>query len=70
MNGLDSEYGEWLNVYTYDTDNPNDGAVAAQYGVRGLPTIVILNASGDVADRMAGLTSADSLRAAINRTIN
>ena len=70
MNGLDSEYGEWLNVYAYDTDNPNDGAVAAQYGVRGLPTIVILDANGGVAARMSGLNNADSLRSAINRTIN
>ncbi len=70
MNGLDTEYGGWLNVYAYDTDNPGDSAVAAQYGVRGLPTIIILDANGSVAARMSGLTYADSLRAAIDRTIN
>lgn len=65
MNGLQYEYGGQVTVYTYDIDNPGNAGTAQQYGVRAIPTIVILDQYGNVESRFVGYTNADRLRSAI-----
>ena len=69
MNGLRDEYGGWVDVYFYDTENPANYGVVSQYGVRGLPTTIILDSNGNIGGRLSGFASADQLRAAINRVV-
>jgi thioredoxin-like negative regulator of GroEL len=70
VNGLANEYGGWVDVYYYNTDDPANYEVISQYGVQGLPTTIILDGSGSLANRLAGFTSADQLRTAINQAIS
>ncbi len=70
MNGLaDEYYQQYLDTYYYDTDRSSSTEMAAQYRVSGLPTMIILDSSGQVARRLVGFTSEAQLRSAIETTL-
>ena len=48
----------------YDGDSPTGKAVAQQFGVRGYPSMVIVNGNGQKIDEFAGYRTASQL---INR---
>lgn len=66
MNGLDSEYDDAQLTFLRLDANSTDGAAAQRaYGVRGHPSIALLDADGDVVSRFVGAQSAETLRDAI-----
>ncbi len=70
MNGLaDEYYQQYLDTYYYDTDRSSSTEMANQYRVSGLPTMIILDSSGQVARRLVGFTSEAQLRSAIETTL-
>ena len=65
VNGLDEEFNGQLNVYRLNAAEPTVVSLQGQYGVRGHPSIALIDASGAVADRFLGPQSEADLRAAI-----
>jgi len=55
------------NHYTIPTWLDADGVVQNQYGVDGIPTLVILDAKGTVVARLVGLRDEDELLAALKK---
>ena len=55
----------YLNV-ELDVDEPNNKEWIEKYDIQGLPTIIIIDDTGEELDRMDGYTSMDSLRIFIN----
>jgi len=58
-------YQSYLDTFRYDADNPGNADMVRRYRVSGLPTTIILDSSGQVANRLVGLTNEGRLRAAI-----
>lgn len=62
VNGLEEEYGERLQVVRLNfNDRANDGVISA-LGVRGHPTIVLLDREGEVGRTWFGTATAEDLR--------
>jgi len=70
VNGLaDEYYQQYLDTYYYNTDHSSSADMVNTYRVSGLPTILVLDSSGQVARRMVGFTSEAQLRTAIETTL-
>ena len=52
---------EVLNIQKVDVDQ--DQALSAQYGVRNIPTIIKIDASGNASERLVGNQTAEAIRA-------
>lgn len=65
MHGLQSELGGQVIFYTYDVDNPGNQGVAQQYGIRAIPTTIILDQHGNIVRQFVGFTGGSTLRNAI-----
>lgn len=65
VHGLAEEYGDTLRVLFLNVDEADKAAVQASYGLRGHPTIAVLDASGQLTARFFGVVTADALRQAI-----
>tara|TARA_B110000438_G_scaffold301331_1_gene355948 strand:- start:481 stop:732 length:252 start_codon:yes stop_codon:yes gene_type:complete len=52
---------EGLNIQKVDVDQ--DQALSAQYGVRNIPTIIKIDASGNASERLVGNQTAEAIRA-------
>ena len=63
---LAGEYQGKLKVGKLDTDNNHDTAV--QFGITGIPTIIIFK-DGEVANKKVGLASKKDLKAAIDEIL-
>ena len=50
-----------LNIQKVDVDQ--DQALSAQYGVRNIPTIIKVDASGNAGERLVGNQTAEAIRA-------
>lgn len=62
VNGLEEDFGDDLQVVRLNfNDSENDAAIAA-LGVRGHPTIVLLNGDGEIHRRWLGAATDDDLR--------
>jgi thiol-disulfide isomerase/thioredoxin len=51
---------EGLNIQKVDVDN--DQALSAQYGVRNVPTLIKIDASGNAGARLVGNQTAEAIR--------
>ncbi len=64
---LAAEYGEKVNIVKVNVDdNP---ATAAQYGVRSIPTLLLVK-NGKVQETQIGALSRDKLAALLDRNLN
>lgn len=69
VNGLEEDFGDELQVVRLDfNDSENDGAIAA-LGVRGHPTIVLLNREGEIHRRWLGAGTDDDLRPLVQQVL-
>jgi hypothetical protein len=66
VNGLEEEYGTGLQVVRLNfNDRANDRATKA-LGVRGHPTIVLLDRAGEISRTWFGTATAEDLRPLVN----
>jgi thioredoxin 1 len=70
MNRLPARYPDVLDVVFLDTDNPANASTVSRYGISGLPTTIILNDQGEIAEQLIGFADENRLTSAINRTIS
>lgn len=70
MNGLEAEYdSQTIQFLRLDAAEPDNEALQRSYGLRGHPTVAIVDANGDVASRFIGGQSAEVLRSAIESVL-
>ena len=62
VNGLEEEFGDRLQVVRINANDRAAGGVFAALGVRGHPTIVLLDRDGETDRAWLGPASADDLR--------
>jgi thioredoxin-like negative regulator of GroEL len=65
VNGLEDEFGGEITVVRLNATDSESAALQSQYGLRGHPSFLVLNASGDVVERFFGPQNEEALRAAI-----
>lgn len=64
VNGLEDEFGSEISVVRLNAADSESAALQSQYGLRGHPSFVVLDASGDVIERFFGPQSEETLRMA------
>ena len=70
MDRLANEYYQaYLDTFRYDVDNPGNADMVSRYRVSGLPTTIILDSNGQVANRLVGLTNEGRMRSAIEAAL-
>lgn len=65
VNGLSEEFDGQLNFYRLNAAEPAVVTLQGQYGVRGHPSIALIDMNGAVTDRFLGPQSEADLRAAV-----
>lgn len=66
MNGIEQEFTGSANVIRLNVDEPKNERIQQSYGVRGHPSVVILDAAGQVSERFFGEVATETLREALN----
>ena len=69
MNGIEAEFKGQVTVVRLNAAEPENARLQTDYGVRGHPSIVILDESGLVTKRFIGAQTAETLRAALNDVV-
>jgi len=62
VNGIEEQFGVRLQVVRLNFDDRRNGAAIKALGVRGHPTIVLIDRHGDVGRTWLGAATADDLR--------
>lgn len=62
MNGLENEYGESINFYRFDANEPENQRLQNELQLRGHPSVALVQADGQVFNRYFGTQSAEELR--------
>ena len=70
MNGLEGEYGTQIDFVRLNAAEPDNEAIQRQFGLRGHPTVAILDADGNAQAKYIGEQSAETLRDAIETVLN
>ena len=71
MNGLESEYANTqIEFVRLDANSQEGGTIQRGYGLRGHPSIAIVDASGEAVQKYVGAQSAEILRPAIDSVLN
>ena len=65
VNGLEEEFTGRVAVYRLDAEIPENAALQASYGVRGHPSLVVLDADNRVHERFFGTPPVAALQAAL-----
>ena len=69
MNGIEAEFEGQVSVVRLNAAEPDNAQLQTEYGVRGHPSVVILDESGHVAQRFVGAQSLETLRAALDEAV-
>ena len=69
MNGLEGEYAGRVVFAYYDVDDPANDSLFSAYSTGYIPVTVLLDGDGNLAGQWTGVTSAGTLRAAINAVL-
>ena len=69
MNGLETEYAGQINFVALDAGESENFRIQQDYGLRGHPSVAILNKDGQVTQRYFGAKSAETLRDALNELL-
>jgi len=70
VNGLEGEYGTQIDFVRLNAAEPDNEAIQRQFGLRGHPTVAILDADGNAQAKYIGEQSAETLRDAIETVLN
>ena len=62
---IEETYQDRVDFHILNTDNYSTTPLADQYRVIGIPTIILLDANGDVFERYLGYLTEDELTAAV-----
>ena len=62
MDGLEAEYGTQVNFKRLNVELPDNERIQQHYGLRGHPSIAILNAKGELVHGVFGVETAVNLR--------
>ncbi|KAA3661879.1 MAG: hypothetical protein DWQ04_15005 [Chloroflexi bacterium] len=62
MDGLEAEYGEQVNFVRLNVEIPENERVQQSYGLRGHPSVAILDADGVMVQDVFGAETAVNLR--------
>lgn len=62
MNGLEDEFGEEIEFLRLNAAEPENVLLQQTYGLRGHPSVAILDDDGEVAARYFGPQTAETLR--------
>jgi len=65
VNGLEREFEGRLTVIRLDANVPANERLQLSYGMRGHPTFLVLNETGDVSAQYFGRQTAETLREAM-----
>ena len=69
MDGIEAEFVGKATFVRLDVDQLENEDIQAGYGVRGHPSVVILDENGQVVDRFFGVETAVTLREALNDVV-
>lgn len=69
MNGLEAEFGEDVEFVRLNAAEPEVLQLQQTYGLRGHPSVAILDSAGEVAALYFGPETAETLRNKLNETI-
>jgi len=69
VNGIEAEFEGQVTVVRLNAAEPDNARLQTDYGVRGHPSVVILDESGRVTQRYIGAQTAETLRAALNEAV-
>jgi len=67
VDGLERELGDRAQVLRLNATDDVGGKLAMRYGVRGVPTFVLLNGMGEVVLRQVGMPNRAKIVAAVKR---
>lgn len=62
MNGLEAEFDGEIEFVRLNVDEAENGRIQQEYGLRGHPSVAILNGNGDVAKLYFGAETAVTLK--------
>ncbi len=65
-----TEFGEQVEIYTVDVDDPKNETLMNQYEVSPIPTVVFLDAQGKVVNFLVGYSDAAELERSIKKVLN
>lgn len=65
-----SEFGEQVEIYTVDVDDPKNEQLMNQYDVSPIPTVVFLDADGKVVNFLIGYSDPAELERSIKKVLN
>ena len=61
MNGLEAEYGEKIQFYRLDANNPDNQPIQNELNLRGHPSVAILDQNGNVVQQFFGVQPAEAI---------
>ena len=67
LDALAGEYSDKINFMSVNVDKSPE--LAAKFNVEGVPTLLFIGKDGQIMDAMAGLVSADTLRAKLQSLV-
>ena len=66
---LDAEFGNDIQFYRLDANIQENETLQQSYGLRGHPTLVVLDKHGDISEKFVGEQSEETLRAALTAVL-
>lgn len=69
MDGIEQAFSGKAEVIRLNVDEPENERIQQSYGVRGHPSVVIIDENGQVNERFFGAASTESLQQALNKVI-
>jgi thioredoxin-like negative regulator of GroEL len=69
VDGIEQEFSGKAEIIRLNADEPENERIQQAYGVRGHPSVVIVDQDGQVTERFLGAVPAESLQQALNKAI-
>ena len=69
MDGLEAEFAGRVNFVRLNVDEPKQARIQQSYGMRGHPSVIVLNAAGQTTHRYFGAEEAETLRSALSEVV-
>ena len=70
MNGLEDAYGDSIQFYRFNANDPDNQRLQNDLQLRGHPSVALVKANGDVSNRFFGSQPAELLRPVLDELIN
>lgn len=66
VDGLEAEFSGQISFVRLNVEQPDPARIQQSYGLRGHPSVVILDATGQPTNRYFGAEDVETLRIALN----